>query len=125
MIRALFKRDLDSVRKIHEQFYGSEFGISDLQGLTCGFTAVDDNDQVICAGGIRSIMEIVIVTDKNVPILQRQQALFDMLKTARNSTKEAGYRQLHAFVQDEKWERHLIKQAGFRHTVGKALVIEV
>ena len=125
MIRALLKRDQIQIADIHQNFYKDEFSLDELKNLTCGFTAVDANDRVICAGGIRSIMEMVIVTDKNVDISQRQVALYDMLTAASHATNGAGYKQLHAFIQDEKWAKYLIKHVGFKPTVGQSLVIGV
>lgn len=125
MIRPLLKRDNSQIVDIHQRFYESEFDLSELEQLTCGFASVDAQDKIICAGGIRSIMEMIIVTDKSVPLNERQVALYDMLTTAGKSTKEAGYNQLHCFVQDEKWARYLIRHVGFKPTVGQALVIKV
>lgn len=125
MIRALLKRDQVQIADIHNRFYKSEFELSELDRLTCGFTAVDNNDRVICAGGIRTIMEMLIVTDKESNLNERQVALYDMLTTAMNSTRSAGYKELTAFVQDEKWARYLIKHVGFKPTAGKSLVIGV
>ena len=125
MVRGLFQRDAQQVNNIHEKFYENEFSLSDLDNFTVGFTSVDENDKIICAGGIKSIMEMIIITDKDVSVNKRQVALYEMLTTAGRSTKEAGYNQLHAFVQDEKWARYLIKHVGFKPTVGQALVIGV
>lgn len=125
MIRALLKRDESSIQAIHKQFYADEFSLDDMKNLTCGFSAVDENDKIICAGGIKSIMEMIIVTDKSVGLDKRQVALYEMLNTAAKTTHEAGYRQLHAFIQDEKWARYLIKHVGFKPTVGQSLVIGV
>lgn len=121
----MLKRDRVQINDIHENFYKNEFQLSELDNLTVGFTAVDANDRIICAGGIRTIMEMVIVTDKNRDVGSRQVALYDMLNTAVNSTKLAGYDQLHAFIQDEKWAKYLIKHVGFQPTVGQSLVIGV
>jgi len=125
MIRALLKRDQIQIKDIHEKFYKDEFPLSELDNLTCGFTAVDNNDRVICAGGIKSIMEMVLVTDKNVDLTKRQLALYDMLKTAGYSTKSAGYNNLHAFIKDERWAKYLIKHVGFKPIIGTGLIIGV
>lgn len=124
MIRATCKRDIDQIQKIHEKFFISEFPISDLSNLSSSFVCVDENDKVITAGGIRSIIEAVLVTDKDVAVEVRQRALIRTLLTAQNMTKQAGHSQLHVFVQDEKWMRHLIRH-GFIETIGKSLVIGV
>lgn len=125
MIRALLKRDQIQIKDIHEQFYKDEFDLSEMTNFTCGFTSVDENDKVICAGGIKTLMEMIIVTDKNIDITKRQLALYDMLNTAGKSTKACGYDLLHIFIQDDKWARYLIKHVGFKPTIGKSLVIGV
>lgn len=124
MIRAIMKRDLCKILEIHKKFYAQEFPIDDLRTLTCGYCVVDGNDVVITAGGIRPIMEAVIVTDKDVDIGLRRLALLSMLNQSVTTTREAGFNQLHAFVQDENWQRHLTRY-GFKPTVGKSLVIGV
>lgn len=118
------KRDFSRIQAIHERFYKEEFPISDLASLTCGFCVVDEHDEVVTAGGVRPIIEAVIVTDKDVDIGLRRLSLLSMLNTASITTRAMGYSQLHAFVQDDSWQRHLIKY-GFKPTVGKSLVISV
>ncbi len=122
-LRAVFNRDHDRIIEIHNQ-YENECPISDLSNLACSFAIADENDKIITAGGIRSIMEAVIVTDKDVEIEQRRVALINMMHALKTTTKQAGYHELHAFIQDEKWLRHLI-QHGFRNTVGRSIVINV
>lgn len=124
MIRAITKRDLSQIELIHKKFYGDEFPLSDLHRCICNFAVTDDEtDKIISAGIIRSIAEIVIVTDKDVDIKQRRLALLQMLTAGVQTTRMAGYDQLHAFIQDQKWLQHL-KRAGFRTTKGEPLVID-
>lgn len=124
MIRALLKRDLIDVKNIHEKFYSKEFDFSEFNRFITGFVAIDKFDKIIVAGGVRSIAEAVIVTDKDASVETRIDALNEFLNTAKEVSSEAGYNQLHAFIQDDKWMRHLIKH-GFNPTVGKSLVLNV
>jgi len=124
MIRALLKRDLGTIKTIHEKFYEKEFSLDELNRFICSFVAVDANDRPIVAGGIRTIVEAVIVTDKDVAIESRIKALQDWLNMAKQATRDAGYLELTAFIQDDKWYRHLTKY-GFIPTVGKSLVTQV
>lgn len=125
MIRALLKRDVQCINDIHKRFYSEEFSLSDLDNLSYSFVSVDENDKVISAGGIKPIIEMIIVTDKDATVNNRQVALYDMLRMAEVSTRQAGYNQIHAFIQDEKWARYLIRHVGFKPTVGQSLVIGV
>lgn len=125
MIRSLMKRDLVQIKDIHHRFYETEFDLDALDNLTCGFVAVDANDRIICAGGIKPIIEMILVTDKSIDISSRQVALYDMFKTAGHSTSSAGYNSLHVFIKDEKWARYLIKHVGFKPIEGTGLIIGV
>lgn len=124
MVRSITKRDIDKIGIIHSKFYNDEFPLSDLNRFMTSFVVTDDNDDVICAGGIRTIVEAIIVTDKDVEVNKRREALLKMLEVAKKTTKTAGYDQIHAFVQDYHWLQHLIDH-GFRQTVGESLVIDV
>ena len=124
MIRALLKRDIGLIKTIHEKYYEKEFELSELNRFLCSFTSVGADDKPIVAGGIRTIVEAVIVTDKDIALEQRIDALKEWVITARKSTKDAGYSEMTAFVQDDKWYRHLLKY-GFLPTAGKSLVIGV
>ena len=124
MIRALLKRDFTDIKIIHEKFYQKEFDFSELNKFMCSFVSVDNDDKPIVAGGIRTIVEAIIVTDKDRAVEERINALREWLDTARKSTKDAGYLEITAFVQDDKWYRHLLMH-GFNPTVGKSLVTQV
>lgn len=121
----MFRRDLEAVKVIHEKYYNEEFPFSDLNNFMASFVVIDDKtDKVVTAGGIKTIVEGIIVTDKDLPIETKQSALLNTLQIMTNMTKQAGYNQLHVSVQDERWMRHLIKH-GFKPTKGTVLVIGV
>jgi hypothetical protein len=122
-LRALLRRDVSQIENIHKKHFEKEFKIEELYNHHCSFL-VEEDEKIISAGGIRTIMEATIVTDKDVEVSKRREALLMMLKTALDTTKNAGYSELHAFVQDDKWMQHLIRY-GFQPTKGKSLVIGV
>lgn len=124
IIRALLKRDAEIIRKLHSKFFGDEFSINGLNGFMTSFAAVDNDDRLVMAAGIRPIMEAIMVTDKDIEISQRRAAGLEILETMKITTRLAGYNELHCFVQDEKWMRHLLKY-GFKPTIGKSLVMGV
>jgi|SRR5215475_1842269 len=124
MIRALLKRDISQIKRIHENHFKEEFSFDEMNRFICSFVSVDSADNIICAGGIRSIAEIIMVTDKSQPLEKRLDSFHEMLKAAGLTTQSAGYSHLHAFIQDEKWKRHLMNH-GFQKTAGEALIIKV
>ena len=127
MIRLLKESDYEQVRKIHEKYYKHEFSLEEFSKNYLSMFAVVDNeysDEIIVAGGIRTIVEVVLVTNKDFSARDRRSALYSTLQASSYMAKNYGYSQLHCFVQDEKWEKQL-KKVGFHPTKGTALVIGV
>ena len=124
-IRAITLKDIEILKDLHYRFYKDEFEFPDfLNNFLSSFVVTDDNDKIIIGGGVRLITESVIVTDKNYPIKDRRLALLEILRASMFTAARENYNELHAFVQDDKWMRHL-KTHGFRDTKGKALVINL
>lgn len=124
-LRQLNPSDLAELKRIHGKFYSKEFSFHDLfDNSLSSLVVTDNNDKIIVGGQVRVIAEATIVTDKDVNIELRRKALNRLLNAFKFSIASKGFYQLHAFVQDEVWERHL-KRHGFKDTVGKSLVINV
>lgn len=125
-IRSLEKRDYECVKKIHEQ-YKHEFPLMPdfLTHYLFSFAVCDNDDRIITAAGVRTILEVVALTDKTVSPRIRRTALFDVLEVSSFVAASNEYENIHAFVQDEKWKSQLITTGGFKETKGSALVREV
>lgn len=126
MIRPLRQDDIPKLSKLHQKFFTDEFSIYDFLDKILNPVAItDDNDEkIIVAGGIRPIMEAVAITNKDINIKERRYALYSLLQALTHTASKCNYSQIHAFIQDPKWQQHLEK-VGFRETKGKSLVIEV
>lgn len=124
IIRAIEEADLKEIREIHNKFYKDEFNEIDFRKhFLCAFV-IEENDKIITAGGIRTILEAVAITDKNLSAGIRYQALMKMLQADLHFADNYDYQELHAFIQDESWKNQLIRK-GFRYTKGDALVIGI
>lgn len=123
-IRSFQKSDINQLKKIHEMYYKHEFSLDDFCQKFLDFFVIEDNNQIICAGGVRTISESVIVTNKSVSPRTKRAALYQMLEAQLFTCKNNKMNQLHAFIQDDDWERHLIK-VGFRKCKGNALFLGV
>lgn len=122
IIRGMSLRDIDQLKVIHEKYYSDEFDIQAFNQNFLRLFTVVDNDQIICAGGLRPLLESVIVTDKSVSTRRRFEALKLMLEYQRHSAKEMKISSIHAFIQDDKWLDHLLDY-GFSPTKGKSILI--
>lgn len=122
-VKNLEEPDLISLRHIHSLYFKDEFSFPDfLYGYLKSFVVLDEDGRIITAGGVRPIMECVLITDLNRTPRERREALLLALEASILPCEQLGYTQLHAFVQDEVWIHHLEKY-GFKSTVGKSLVL--
>lgn len=122
-IKNLEVEDISKLRHIHALYFKDEFEFPDfMHGFLQAFSITNEQNSIITAGGVRPIMEAVLVTDMNKTPRERHEALLLALKASLHSCELLGHRQLHAFVQDDLWIHHLEKY-GFKSTVGKSLVL--
>ncbi len=125
MIRAIEADDIPKLQAIHARFFEKEFSFQDFcSAWISNFVIVDDNNEIISAGAIRPLMEIVAITDYSKPTRARVSALYDMLQIAQYVLRRTHATQLHCFVQDEKWLNQLIR-CGFKSCVGKPLYMNI
>lgn len=122
IIRSLQSNDLEKLKDIHEKFFKDDFPLPDFTKFICAFVVTDTNDRVISGGGIRTICESVIVTDKDFSARDRKQALLEMLQSSIYFANKSGFDQIHAFVTDDKWYEKL-KKYGFNDCKGRVIFI--
>ena len=101
IIRQATLDDIESVKKIHEKYFNHEFTFEEFNSGYISSFLVEDESGIISAGGVRTLFESVIVTDKSRSRRDRKEALFSMLRASIQSLPKSDYNQLHAFVQDE------------------------
>ncbi|SRR5580765_7199299 len=124
-IRNVTEEDIKELKVIHERFFADEFSFDDfLLNSIASFIITDIDNKILTAASIRPIAEIVAITNLDAPVRHRVDALHDILQVSSFVLHSTEMRQLHAFVQDEIWEKHLIK-AGFKRTIGNALYINI
>lgn len=122
-IKPLELADLEDLQIIHDEFYRDEFAFPDFGNkFLSTFVVIDDNDDIIVGGGVRSLAEAIIMTDMSKSTRDRRKALYHVFQASLFTANQSGYNQLHAFVQNARWARCL-KKIGFRNTVGQPLVI--
>ncbi len=124
-IRAMLPEDLPKLYEIHQEFYKEEFPFPDFsRNFLCCFVVIDDNGDIISAGGIKPIVESIVITDKRQSVRNRREALYDILSASSYLSQKQGFFQIHAFIQEEGWENQL-RKIGFEDTKGKALVLSL
>lgn len=123
-IRSIKEGDIEKASIIWEKYYKEEFTLPDfIDKFLCSFV-VEKYDEIVSIGGVRLVTESVVLTNKDFSVRERREALYKILEASAYITKSNDFSQLHAFVQDESWHRHLLK-VGFNNTKGKSLVLEL
>lgn len=123
MIRAFNEGDIDIAKKVWEDFFTEEFQFPDFLKMLCAFVVTpEDSNYPICIGGVRTLAEVVLITDKNFSVRDRRQALYQVLSASQYVAERSGHDALHAFIQDHNWLYHL-KRVGFSETKGKSLYL--
>lgn len=126
IIRAVQESDFNQLREIHSLFYKDEFSFPDfVTNYLCSFVVIDaESGKIICASGIRTILESIALTDKRFNTRIRREALIKILDVSSYISAKNGFDQIHCFVQDCNWEKQLIKH-GFNYTKGHSLVLNL
>jgi hypothetical protein len=112
------KYNLEDVKSIHD----GSFEIPN--DLVNPFQVMSEDNRIITAGGIKLIPEIVLITDKQSPVLDRKLALNVALDYMLHDAKELGFSNLHVFVNDQVWKHRLLR-TGFKLATGDCLILGV
>src|SRR4030095_8935176 len=123
-IRELRAEDLGRAEQIHEKHFSKEFALPEFNRFLAAFTISDSEDRIVTVGGIRPILELVAVTDRDLAPMVRRSAYFNILNASIYMAGKHGYEQIHVFVQGERWIEAL-KRIGFKDTKGQSLVLDV
>ena len=78
-------------------------------GYIGGFVITDDDDKIVMGGGVKLIAESVIVTDKTCNPHLLGDALLHALGYSIHVCRYAKVDELHAFVKNEAFAKHLLK----------------
>ena len=105
-IRSLEPSDIDYVRRIHNRDYPDlEFAL-DIP-LMSAFI-IEDDGEMIMAGGVEAIAEAILVTDKTKSRIKIGKALVEAQRFAMFTCGRYNIRELHAFTNDQEYASHLI-----------------
>jgi hypothetical protein len=124
ILRPMRGSDLREIERLHDQFFGHEFPPVDWTHHFLSTLVVEEEGKLITVGGIRTITEIVAVTDMSLSRRKRFEGLTKLLEADVHCAKFFKYDAIHAFISDPDWEKILLKR-GWQETIGKSLIKEV
>ena len=121
MVRNIQEEDLHTIYRVWVKHFKSQFEFPDfMKEFLVSFT-VECNGNIIAVGGVKPILESIIIMDKDFSPRARRKALYEILDTSEFIGRRHGFNQLHAFIQEEKYLETLLRR-GFELTKGKAVV---
>ncbi len=96
----------------------------DSSRFQCSFTVKKENQEIVVAGGVKLIAEVVFLTNKDLPIRTRFDGLLQALGSSIVIAQGMKYGQLHAFVNnDEQYVKHM-KKFGFKNLEAEILMLD-
>ena len=126
-IRAYRPEDMEGAKRIFDKFYSKDeygsFIFPDMSTYLCAFTVVGDDNKIITTGGVKTIVEVRLMTDKDRSIKERVLALKEVLRTSAFIARDFKFDWLHAITDDPTWANQM-QEVGFMPR-GQDLEIDV
>jgi hypothetical protein len=122
-VRGMKREDVDKARKLHHKHY-PDLEFPDFFNNFYGAFIIEDNDEMLIAGGVQMIGEAVLVTDKDKDSTKIGRALIEAQKAVLYLGNRFGLEEIVAFIKDnDAYARHLVRHGFFPRS--PALAIKV
>jgi hypothetical protein len=113
-IRYLDESDKDEVNRIYDAYFKDMDFPNFYNNYYSVFVVEDDNKKVIAIGGVKSIIEAVVLTDQGRSVRDRMEALLRIFEGVKYVGEKLDYPQIHVFAYDNQYTEHLINRMGFK-----------
>ena len=125
IIRKAKPADKEWVSEMHNKFFNSNEPIDLFDGsFSCPFV-IEEDGEIVLAGGVKTLAEVAIVTDRNKNIRTRVTALLQALGSSITIAREMNQQCIYAFVNDDdQYVKHLQKY-NFKLIDAKLLVLNL
>ena len=124
-IRFLGTEDWPQIKALYNNHF-SEMDFPDFYNTFLCSYVVHEGNKIIAAGGLKPLVEAVIISDKSLPVRVRREALLKMKEALVYSTQKIRHKQLYAFTYDDEYAKHLTERMGFKQIKeSKLLVLEL
>lgn len=129
IIRPVGWSDKIDIDRIYQRWYSDNeyppfWESNDASKFQCSFVVTQKNGQLIIAGGVKLIAEVIFLTDKDLPVRTKFEGLLQALGSSIVIAQGMKYGQLHAFVNnDEQYVKHM-KKFGFKNLEAEVLMLD-
>lgn len=111
-IRYLESGDVEQIKKIYDEYF-SDLEIPDFLSFHCVFV-VTDNDRIVSVGGLKPLVEAIVLTDRSFSVRKRRGALLSIFTALTYAAEKLGFKRIHAFTFEDAWANHLTKRMRFK-----------
>ena len=123
-VREFITNDIAKIHELYTRFYDSKEYYNFHRGFDLACTVLDSDNQIVAAGGIKPITEIVAICNKDASPRKRREALLHILQASLFTSARLGHDKIHAFSSDPNWVRQLMS-ADFKLTGDSVLTLDV
>jgi hypothetical protein len=116
--------DIIPLKMIHHKYYRDEFDFPEFEKHFLNAYVVEQDEDIITAGGVRQIAEVVGLTNKGISVRKRKEALEHLLSASVFTADVNNYNSLHAFVDSGDWENQL-RKTNWSPIKGKGLIFHI
>lgn len=110
-IRALDVKDVVKILDLHKKYY-AQFEFPPFLNCLNAFVIEDEDDEIVMAGSVEKVAEVMLVTNKAKSEIKIGKALVEAQRCSMFTAQNFGIRDIYAFTDNDAYARHLI-QHGF------------
>lgn len=127
IVRSMRRTDRVQADRIYNAFFSdNEYpDFFDRGVFECPFVIANNDDKVIVAGGVKTIVEAVVVSDQDISSTVRLDALIQALGSVITIANDMKRKQVHVFVHDDENYVKVLQKFGFKLLDAKVLVLDL
>lgn len=124
IVREFRPEDIRGIHELYTRFYSSYEYHNFIADFKFACTVLDNDNNIIAAGGIKPIIELAAICNKDTSVRTRREALLHILQTSIFAAHKFNFSQLHVFSDDDRWISHLTS-ADFKLSNNKVLTLDI
>lgn len=107
-IRGLELKDMLEIRKLHDQYY-NQYEFPPFLDCLNAFVIEDESNEIVMAGAIEKVAEIMLVTNKAKSEIKIGKALVEAQRCSMFTAGVHHIRDMYAFTDNDAYAQHLIR----------------
>lgn len=124
-IRNIEPSDIEALKELHEKYYKDEYFFDNFLNNLLGSFVIENESGIVCAGGVKTITESVLITNKSSAFHDKLEALNMALQVSDFICRKTNHNQLHAFIKDDVVWRAWLKKVGFKKCSSTPYFLEI